>query len=136
MKTRVYIAFDYDDLDLKRGLIAESLEPGAAFSISDMSILEPVDRRWSAEAERRIRGCDCVIVLCGEQTHQAKGVFTELQIAQTLGKRYFLLAGTRQSRPTKPPNARLGDAIYTYRHATLAKLLAGEMLPSDAIRVP
>ncbi len=130
---RVFVAFDYADHDVKQGLIEQSNKPGSPIKLIDESILTPVANRWPAEAERLIKGCDWMIVLCGEQTHQAEGVAIELQIAQRLGKPYFLLRGTRVGVPTRPRHARASDPIYTYTWRTVETLIRGEVPPANAI---
>lgn len=132
VKKRVYVAFDYDDLDVKQNLVAQSTLPDCPFELIDSSIDRAMPEKWEREARKRISACECVIVLCGEQTHQAKGVAKELQMAQELGKPYFLLAGTRRSSPTRPQNARTTDKIWTWRWATVATLLEGKVPPPDA----
>ncbi len=131
---RVYIAFDYDNLDVKEGLVAQSKDPDCPFKLIDNSIREPVSAAWTAEAKRLIASCDYVIVLCGEQTHQAKGVAIELQIAQELDKRYFLIQGTRKGTPTRPKHARADDKIWSSRWPTVLALLEGRTPPPDAGR--
>lgn len=132
IRKKVYIAFDYDDLGVKQNLIAEAKRPECPWEFVDKSISAPVDERWTAEAERLIQASDFVIVLCGEQTHQAVGVGIEVQLSQKLGKRYFLLSGTRKGTPTKPRHARSEDKIWTYRWPTVETLLAGGTPPLDA----
>ncbi|HLL06231.1 MAG TPA: TIR domain-containing protein [Myxococcaceae bacterium] len=131
-KKRVYVAFDYDDLDVKQNLIQQSKLPDCPFKLVDSSIAQAVPHNWTQEARKLISESACVIVLCGEQTHQSKGVFTELQIAQELGKPYFLLSATRASTPTRPKNARSTDRIWTFRWPTVAALLEGRTPPADA----
>lgn len=133
MKKTVYIAFDYDDLDVKGSLIAQSKRPDCPWDFVDNSINTAVSDKWPAEARRLIQASKCVIVLCGEQTYQADGVATEIQIAQELGKPYFLLAGTRKATPTKPKHARDDDRIWTYTWATVRMLLTGGTPPENAI---
>jgi len=128
----VYIAFDYDDIGVKQSLIAESKRPDCPWNFVDNSINRDIPRRWTAVAERLIKASDCVIVLCGEQTHQADGVATEMQLAQKHGKRYFLLSGTRTGTPTPPRHARANDKIWTYRWPTVKTLLEGETPPPNA----
>lgn len=132
MRKKVYIAFDYDDLGVKQNIIAESRRPECPWEFIDKSITAPIDERWTMEAERLIQSSDLMVVLCGEQTHQAIGVATEIQLAQKAGKRYILLAGTRNGAPTKPRHARADDRIWTYRWPTLEALLTGRTPPSDA----
>lgn len=129
---RVYIAFDYDDFDVKQALLEQSSRADCPFALSDGSIDRHIPSRWAQTARRLIGAADCVVVLCGEQTHQAQGVAIELQIAQELGKPYFFLRATRKGVPTRPFNARGQDQIWTFRWATVAALLDGRTPPPDA----
>lgn len=131
-KKKVYVAFDYDDLGVKQNLIAESQRPYCPWEFIDNSIPRAIPDKWALEAERLIRESDFVIVLCGEQTHRATGVATEVQLAQKLGRRYFLLSGTRIGAPTRPKHSRTDDKIWTYRWPTLQTLLSGGTPPPDA----
>ena len=126
LKRRVYVAFDYDDLGVKQNLIAESARPDCPWEFIDNSIRSALTDQWIAEARRLIQGSDCVIVLCGKQTHQAAGVSTEVQITQELGKPYFLISCTREGIPTAPKHARSSDKVWTYRWPTLLALLNGQ----------
>lgn len=132
LRKNVYIAFDYDDLGVKQGLIAQSQQPNCPFQFVDNSISAAIPHKWAEEARRLIGASDCVVVLCGVQTHQSQGVATELQLAQALGKPYFFLSATRHGTPTAPRHARWGDRIWTYRWPTLVALLEGRTPPPDA----
>lgn len=131
-KKIVYIAFDYDDLNVKQNLIAESKRPDCPWEFMDYSIRQAVQGPWVANAKGLIAASDCLIVLCGKQTHQAVGVAIELQAAQEIGKHYFLLSGTREGVPTKPTHARADDRIWTYKWPTVETLLKKGTPPPDA----
>lgn len=93
-KKRVFISFDYDnDSDLKNLLVGQARNSDSPFEITDMSIKEAIAKDWTENARRRIKGCDVVIVICGEYTNFASGVSTELRIAQQENTPYFLLYG-------------------------------------------
>lgn len=97
-KKRTFISFDYDhDKELKECLVGQARNPDSPFEITDMSIKEKIDCNWKENARRRIKGCDVVVVLCGEHTDTATGVTAELTIAQEEKIPYFLLKG----RPDK-----------------------------------
>jgi hypothetical protein len=132
-KKKVYIAFDYDDLDVKQNLIAESKRHNCSWEFIDHSIRQSVQGPWVDDAKRFIEASEFVIVLCGEQTYQAGGVAIELQIAQEMGKPYFFLSGTRKGTPTKPKHARAGDRIWTYKWPTVLKLLNNETPQDNAV---
>ena len=132
-KKRVYVAFDYDDRSVKGDFIAQSKQPDCPFDVIDCSIEKPIDRNWPLTAEQRIRSCDCVVILCGEQTHQAGGASIELQIAQRLMKPRIFLAATRQGTPTAPDHTPAGTPIWTWRWRIVSDLLDGKTPPPDAI---
>ena len=63
-KKRTFISFDYDhDLDLKNLLVGQARNTDSPFEITDMSIKETIAKDWKANARRRIKGCDVVIVI-------------------------------------------------------------------------
>ena len=73
-KTRVFISYDYDhDARIKDMLVGQARNPDSPFEIADWSIKQ-ASPGWKAEARRRIRATDVVVVLCGQHTHTATGV--------------------------------------------------------------
>ena len=125
-KQKVFISFDYDhDSDIKGSLVAQARNDDSPFEIIDMSIKEAIDSNWKYYARRRIKSCDCVIVLCGEYTASAKGVTAELTIAQEEGVPYFLLCGRNDKFIQKPIGARASDKVYNWTWDNLKLLLAG-----------
>ncbi|HHU80044.1 MAG TPA: hypothetical protein GXZ35_01750 [Acholeplasmataceae bacterium] len=126
MRKRVFISFDYDnDSDIKGSLVGQARNPDSPFDIVDMSIKEAIASNWKENARRRIKGCDCVIVLCGEHTHNAKGVAAELTITQEEGIPYFLLCGRANVEVHKPTAARKEDKIYRWTWENIKLLLNG-----------
>jgi len=124
-KTRVFISFDYDhDGDLKTLLVGQARNPDSPFEIADWSIKD-ASPLWRSEARRRIRACAVVAVICGQHTHTASGVATELSIAQEEGIPYFLLEGRAAGGCTKPSSAKATDKIYTWSWDNLKKLIGG-----------
>ena len=125
-KRRAYISFDFDhDNDLKTLLIGQARNPASPFDIIDMSIKEVITENWKANARRRIKSCDVVIVICGEYTNLAVGVSAELEIAQEESIPYFLLAGRPDSQVLKPLAAHSSDKIYNWTWDNLDLLIRG-----------
>lgn len=123
---RAFISFDYNhDLDLKVLLIGQSKNEDTPFSIQDFSIKEAIDKNWKDKARTRIKGCDVVIVICGEHTNAATGVSAEVQIAQEEGVAYFLLRGRSDKQCLKPTAAKSTDKVYTWTWDNLKKLIHG-----------
>ena len=126
-KKRTFISFDYDhDKELKECLVGQAKNPDSPFEITDMSIKEKLDCYWKEYARRRIRGCDVVVVLCGEYTDSATGVTAELTIAQEENIPYFLLKGHPDKVCKKPNHALASDAIYKWSWDNLKKLFQGQ----------
>ena len=123
---RAFISFDYDhDLDLKTMLVGQAKNPDTPFNISDFSIKEAISSNWKDKARTRIKGCDIVIVICGEYTHTASGVSAELEIAQEERIPYFLLWGRSDKNCTKPVKAKSSDTIYKWTWDNLKALIGG-----------
>lgn len=126
MKKRVFISFDYDhDSDIKGSLVGQAKLPDSPFAIVDMSIKEAIASNWKDNARRRIKGCDCVIVLCGYYTNFAKGVAAELTITQEEDIPYFLLCGRTSGCVQKPTSAKKEDKIYEWTWKNIKLLLDG-----------
>lgn len=126
-KKRTFISFDYDhDLSLKNLLVGQAKNDDSPFEITDMSIKAPiVDEDWKKNARKRIKGCDVVVVICGEHTDTATGVSAELHIAQDENISYFLLKGYSDKTCCKPKAAKTGDRIYNWTWDNLKKLING-----------
>lgn len=125
-KKRTFISFDYDnDSDLKVLLVGQAKNPDSPFEITDMSIKEAIDSNWKEKARRRIKGCDVVIVICGEKTDTATGVSAELKIAQEEKISYFLLKGRANKTCVKPKAALSTDKIYNWTWDNLKNLING-----------
>lgn len=125
-KKRTFISFDYDhDSVLKEFLVGQAKNDDSPFEITDMSIKAPIDENWKKNARTRIKGCDVVIVICGEHTDSAAGVTAELKIAQDEGVNYFLLKGYSEKTCVKPKGAKSNDKIYSWTWKNLKALIGG-----------
>lgn len=126
-KKRTFISFDYDhDLDLKTLLVGQAKNPDTPFDIVDLSIKEAISKEWKETARTRIKGCDVVIVICGEYTDTAAGVAAELSITQEVKTPYFLLWGRADKTCVKPTSATSSDTIYKWTWPILKRLINGE----------
>lgn len=126
MKKRVFISFDYDhDVDLKNLLVGQARNSDSPFEIVDMSIKETITTNWKANARRRIKSCDVVVVICGQHTNTATGVSAEVKIAQEERVPYFLLWGYSRASCCKPVGALLTDNMYRWTWENLKQLFAG-----------
>ena len=124
---RAFISFDFDhDEELRNALIAQAKNSDSPFEIADWSVREHFLGNWKEKVRRRIRQTDLTIVICGEHTHQAKGVTAELAITREEGKPYFLLWGRPHKTCHKPAMALKSDAIYKWNWDNLKGLIAGQ----------
>jgi len=125
MSKRVFISFDCDhDATLKEFLIGQSRLPDSPFTIADWSI-KVASPGWKEEARRRIRASDIVAAVCGEYTHTAVGIATEVAIAQDEGVPFFLLKGYKDKTCTNPRTARSSDKMYKWTWDNLKMLIEG-----------
>lgn len=123
---RAFISFDYDhDEDAKIMLAGQAKHPDSPFDFKDASVKDHLSGDWKEKVHRRMDNIDVVIVLCGEQTHNATGVAAELAIAQEKGKPYFLLAAYADKSCTKPTSAKSSDKIYKWTWDNLKALTEG-----------
>ena len=125
-KVRTFISFDYDnDADSKNLLVGQSKNSDTPFEISDFSIKEAISEDWKRKARTRIKGCNIVVVICGEHTDTAAGVSAELKIAQEERVDYFLLWGRSDKTCKKPKSAKDNDKIYKWTWDNLKALIGG-----------
>ena len=125
-KKRVFISFDYDhDEGAKIMLAGQAKLPDSPFDFTDASVKEHLSGDWKEKVRRRMDNVDLVLVLCGEQTHNANGVTAELMIAQEKSKPYFLLAAYADKTCTKPKATKESDKMYKWTWDNLKGLIDG-----------
>lgn len=105
----IFVSFEFDkDRDLRDSFYEQArLQTQHRVRNSSLREAYPTEE-WKQEAREAIRACDVVIVLIGEDTHNAPGVRTEVDMARSFGKPIF------QVRPQKRPYtgvAGIGDPI-------------------------
>jgi hypothetical protein len=126
MAKRAFISFDYDhDQDLRTLLAGQAKNPDTPFELADWSLKEPLTGDWKDKVRTRIRAVDLTIVICGESTHTATGVATELSITRDEKKPYFLLWGRAEKNCTKPTSALATDKVYKWTWDNLKALING-----------
>jgi hypothetical protein len=125
-RKRAFISFDYDhDEGAKIMLAGQAKHPDSPFEFTDASVKEHLTGDWKDKVRRRMSNIDVVIVLCGQQTHLAKGVAEELNIAREKDKQYFLLAAYPDKNCTKPTSALPSDKVYKWTWDNLKALVGG-----------
>ena len=125
-KKSIFISFDVDhDEGTKTMLAGQAKFPDSPFDFIDASVKEPLTGDWEEKVRRRMTNIDVVIVLCGEHTHTAKGVATEVAIAQEKDTPYFLLAAYSDKDCTKPTSVKSSDKVYKWTWPNLKTLIDG-----------
>ena len=83
----IFVSFEFDkDNDLRNSFYRQAKEH-THHRIKNCSLNEAYpDKEWKKKAREAIRGCDIVIVLIGQDTHNAPGVEVETDMARSLGK--------------------------------------------------
>ena len=95
---KIFVSFEFDkDGELKNNFYeqASRLSPHRIVN-SSLNEAAP-DEHWKTRARSAITRCDIVIVLVGQDTHNAPGVKTEVKIARQLGKPVFQVVPIRRS---------------------------------------
>lgn len=106
IKTPVYVSFDYDNNKvLKEFVIGQSKLPDSPFSVTDHSIKEAVSGDWVADAEKRIKRSDVVLVMVGSKSHSAQGVLKEVELGRKHSKKIVQVIGYKDADPKPVPNA-------------------------------
>jgi len=82
-RTPVFMSFDFEhDLATKNRLVSEWASDQCPIWVKDVSLPWAVtDHRWQTEAASAINTAKAVLVICGQNTHSAYGVATEVQMA-------------------------------------------------------
>lgn len=126
MAKRAFISFDFDhDEDLRLLLAGQAKHPDSPFEFANWSVKDVMTGDWKEQVRARIRRTELTIVICGEWTHTAAGVATELRITREEAKPYFLLAGRAHKICTKPTTALPSDKVYKWTWDNLKALIAG-----------
>ena len=122
---RAFVSFDFDhDGALKNLLVGQARHGSSPFVIEDWSI-KLASRGWKADARRRIRRADILIIICGHHTHQAVGVSAELAIAKEEKKPYRLLAGRKSGGNRRPQGAWFWETMHKWTWENLRAITTG-----------
>ena len=83
----IFVSFEFDkDKDLQNNFY-EQAKQKTNHRIRDRSLHESYpDEAWKRKARNAISQCDVVVVLIGEDTHDAPGVIVETDMARSLNK--------------------------------------------------
>ena len=83
----IFVSFEFDrDNDLKNNFFEQAREL-TQHRVHNCSLNEAYpDESWKNRARAAIRECDVVVVLIGQDTHNAQGVIVETDMARSLNK--------------------------------------------------
>ena len=83
----IFVSFEFDkDDDLKNNFY-EQARKQSHLRVRNCSLNEAyAEERWKKKARDAIRGCDVVVVLVGQDTHNARGVVVETDMARSFNK--------------------------------------------------
>ena len=116
----IFVSFEFDkDNDLKNNFI-EQVKEYTQHRIRNRSLNEAYpDESWKNRARAAIGECDVVVVLLGQDTHNAQGVLVETDMARSLNKPVIQIRP--QGRPYKGLT-RLGEPMTWKWNRMKAKL--------------
>lgn len=122
-KKRVFVSLDFDnDKTLKEFIIGQSRLPDSPFECLDFSLKEAAPQAsWEADAERKIRMADLVIVMLGRHTYRAPGVVKEVATARRVGTPIIQIKGYKD--PTECPQVANAGTYYRWNWDNLKKIL-------------
>ena len=111
-QVKVFVSFEFDrDNPLQRNFYAESAKH-SCHEIENYSLKEPYkphdDKAWLKKARRLISQSDIVIVVTGQDAHNAPGVEKEVTIANQQQKPIFQI---RPQSRTSGPVRGAGDVV-------------------------
>ena len=106
---RIFVSFEFDkDNKLKSDFFGQAKRE-TQHRVVNKSLNESYPNEyWQQEARKAIEECDVVVVLIGEDTHNAPGIKTELRIARRLNKPIFQVKPKGQTSDGVPS---LGEPI-------------------------
>ena len=107
----IFASFEFDkDRNLKNSFFEQGRLLNPDYRIKSCSLNETLrEGDWQQKARAMIEQCDVVIVLLGADTHSARGVKTEVRIANRLKKRIFQIKPQRRRNRKGVANA--GEVI-------------------------
>lgn len=123
---RTFISFDYNNDEKAKIMLAEQAKKSdRPFDFKDNSVKNHLTADWEEKVRCRMDNVDVIIVLCGTETHTARGVAAELRIAKEKKKSYFLLAAYSDKHCTKLTTASSADKVYNWTWDNLKNLISG-----------
>ncbi len=86
-RINVFVSFEFGKDNKLKGSFYGQAKRLAQHPISNKSLNEPYEEKvWEDKARKAIRGCDIVLIIVGQDTHNAPGVLVEIKMAKSLDK--------------------------------------------------
>lgn len=105
----IFVSFEFDKDDDLKGSFYTQAKRHTLHRIRDFSLREAYETaEWKEKARSAISRCDAVIVLIGEDTHNAPGVRTEVSVARQLEKPILQIRPRKRTSSGVPC---LGDPV-------------------------
>lgn len=82
---RVFISFAKEDIRLRDLFRGQACNENSPFEYVDMSVKQPWDSQWKTNCRTRIKGCDGMIAIISQNTHNADGQIWEIKCVQQEG---------------------------------------------------
>ena len=105
----IFVSFEFDKDNSLKNSFYDQAKKHSPHRVLNSSLNESYpDENWRRKAQAAIRECDVVVVLIGQDTHNAQGVIIETDMARSLNKPVIQIRP--QDRPYKGLT-RLGEPI-------------------------
>ena len=83
----IFVSFEFEKDNSLKSSFYEQAKDHTQYRILNCSLnQEYPDETWKKKAREAIKECDVVLVLVGQDTHNAPGVLVETDMARSLGK--------------------------------------------------
>ena len=106
---KIFVSFEYDkDNDLKNNFLSQAKDETNHKVVSCSLDEKYEDEEWKKKAREAICECDVVVLLIGQDTHNAPGVKVETDMADSFKKRVIQV---RPKRRTYTGLSHLGKPI-------------------------
>lgn len=100
---RIFASFEFDKDDKLRADFFGQAKTLTRHRVRDCSLREAYQsRKWKTKARKAIGKCDVVVVLVGQDTHNAPGVQTEVDIARSLRRPIIQIRPRNWAFPSVP----------------------------------
>ena len=123
-RKKVFISFDFDnDQFLRDSLIGQCKNDGTPFDMEDWSVKDPwAQSDWKERCLSKIKRCDLVIVMVGENTSSCSGVRAEITMAKEAGVPVVGIQGYANKNCPRPDGL---EGYYNWTWANVKALVNG-----------